>query len=315
MSTQTVSSLDLLVPLDGSPLAEQALPLARMLAALAPTSIHLLRVISPTVVSSLVRHEAALLSAAGDTLGDRDEQMDAMREVLETEAESYLNQLVGPLAAIARDVDYEVAFGTPAEQIVAAASRHSDSLIVMATHGKGGLLRWALGSVTTRVLQSSAHPVLVARGARPGVSAAATPALRRIMVSLDGSLTAERALPLATGLARAAHADMLLAQVIDPVDAPIATLTADEATGRLRELAFGYLDHIAEQITRDVGRHVTTTVPVGHVAEEIVDEAGRKHIDLIVLGRHGLGGALPAFLGGTAEKVIQASTVPLLVAG
>jgi len=315
MSTQTVSSLTLLVPLDGSPLAEQALPLARMLAALAPTSVHLLRVIPPAIVSNLVRHEAVLLGAAGDTLGDRDEQLDYMREALQAEAETYLEQQAGTLAEQVHSVDYEVAFGTPAEQIVAAAARYGDSIIVMATHGKGGLLRWALGSVTTRVLQTTGHPVLVARGSKVDHAPTVTPPLRRIMVALDGSLTAERALPMATSLARAAHGDMLLTQVIEPADSPIAALTADEATGRLRELAFGYLDRIAEQSTRHIGRHVTTSVPVGHVAEEIVEEAARKHIDLIVLGRHGLGGAQPAFLGGTAEKVTQASAVPLLVAG
>ncbi len=316
MSTQTLSSLNLLVPLDGSPLAEQALPLARMLAALAPTSVHLLRVIPPTVVATLVRHEGVLLAAAGDTLGDSEEQAESMREALQSEAEAYLEQVVDTIAGQVRDVDYEVAFGTPAEQIVAAASRHGDTMIVMATHGKGGLLRWALGSVTTRVLQSTGHPVLVARGGKIGAVSADPPTLRRIMVALDGSITAERALPLATKLAQAAHADLLLTQVIDPVDAPIATLTASEATGRLRELAFGYLDHVSGENAREVGgRHITTSVPVGHVAEEIVEEAARKHIDLIVLGRHGLGGAQPAFLGGTAEKVSQASAVPLLVAG
>lgn len=311
MSKPTVSSLTLLVPLDGSPLAEQALPLARMLASLLPTSIHLLRVISPSLVSTLVRHEAVLLAAAGDTLGDQDEQVDQMREGLQAEAESYLEGQANLLSTQvgASTIDYEVAFGTPAEQIVAAAARYGDSMIVMATHGKGGLLRWALGSVTTRVLQSTSHPVLVARGV------SGEPKLRRVMVALDGSLTAERALPMASSLARAAHAEVLLTQVLDPVDAPIATLAASEATGRLREIAFAYLDKTAEQITRDVGRHVTTSVPVGHVAEEIVEEAARKHIDLIVLGRHGLGAAPPAFLGGTAEKVSQSSNVPLLVAG
>ncbi|NTV63159.1 MAG: universal stress protein [Oscillochloris sp.] len=314
MSRQTVTSLNLLVPLDGSPLAEQALPFARMLAGLVPTSVHLLRVIPPAIVSSLVRYEAVLLGAAGDTLGDRDEQLDSMREALQSESETYLKHQFEGLVEHTQAVDCEAAFGVPAEQIAAAAARHADSMIVMATHGKGGLLRWALGSVTARVLQSTTHPVLVVRGAEMD-NRPASPGLRRIMVCLDGSPTAERVLPLATGLARAAHADILLSQVIDPVDAPIATLSADAATGRLRELAFGYLDHVAESITRDVGRHVTTSVPVGHIAEEIVEEAARKHIDLIVLGRHGIGSAAPAFLGGTADKVSQASAVPLLVAG
>jgi len=314
MSKQTVSSLTLLVPLDGSPLAEQALPFVRTLAALVPTRVHLLRVISPSLLRSVVRHEAVLLGAAGDTLGDQEEQADQMREALQAEAESYLERLAGTIAAQAKEVRQEVLFGLPAEQVVAAAARLGDTMIVMATHGKGGLLRWALGSVTTRVLQLTARPVLVVRGTTAG-PVAEDPALRRIMVALDGSLEAERALPLAAGLAHVAHADMLLAQVIDPTSAPIATLAADESTNRLREMAFHYLDHIAGGLAGDVDRPITTTVPVGHVAEEIVEEAARTHIDLIVLGRHGLSGAQPSLMGGTAQKVSQASTVPLLVVG
>ncbi|WP_129629415.1 universal stress protein [Candidatus Oscillochloris fontis] len=314
MSRQTVSSLNLLVPLDGSSLAEQALPFAQMLAGLVPTTIRLLRVVPPGVVNNLVRYEAVLLGAAGDTLGDRDEQQENMREALQSEAETYLKHHADALAEHATKVEVEVAFGVPAEEIVVAAGRYTDTMIVMATHGKSGLLRWALGSVTARVLQQSTHPTLVVRGVedkeRP-----ASPALRRMMICLDGSITAERALPLGTALAHVARAEVLLSQVIDPVEAPIATLSADAATGRLRELAFGYLDHIAEGIARDVGRHVTTSVPVGHIAEEIVEEAARKHIDMIVIGRQGVSNSVHTFLGGTAEKVTQASNVPLLVTG
>ncbi|EFO80694.1 UspA domain-containing protein [Oscillochloris trichoides DG-6] len=309
-----MSSLNLLVPLDGSPLAEQALPFAQMLAGLVPTTIRLLRVIPPGLVNNLVRYEAVLLGAAGDTMGDRDEQQENMREALQSEAETYLKHHADVLAEHANKVEIEVAFGTPADQIVAIAQRSPETMIVMATHGKSGLLRWALGSVTTRVLQQSTHSTLVVRGAEEGVRPA-SPSLRRMMVCLDGSITAERALPLATGLAHVARAEVLLSQVIDPVEAPIATLSTDAATGRLRELAFGYLDHIAEGIARDVGRHVTTSVPVGYVAEEIVEEAARKHIDMIVIGRQGVGSSTNSFLGGTAEKVTQASNVPLLVTG
>ncbi len=314
MSRQTVSSLNLLVPLDGSPLAEQALPFAQMLAGLAPTTIRLLRVIPPGLVNKMVRYEAVLLGAAGDTLGDSDEQQENMREALQSEAETYLKQLADSLAEHATKVEVEIAFGSPADEIVVAAARHTDTMVVMATHGKSGILRWALGSVTARVLQQSTHPTLVVRGSEADAERE-PPMLRRMMICLDGSITAERALPLGTGLARVARAEVLLSQVIDPVEAPIATLSADAATGRLRELAFNYLDHISEGITRDVGQHVTTSVPVGHVAEEIVEEAARKHIDLIVIGRQGVGSSTSSFLGGTAEKVTQASNVPLLVTG
>jgi nucleotide-binding universal stress UspA family protein len=187
-------------------------------------------------------------------------------------------------------------------------------MIVMVTHGHSGMLRWAIGSVTARVLQVAEQPVLVIRSSTEPPTTIKTP--RRIMVALDGSPGAESALPLAVGIARAAGADLLLTQVIEPGNGSNwGIMSADEAIGRLRELAFSYLERIADSIRKDAKLNVTTTVPVGHVAEEIVQEIERKQIDLVALGRRGFGGARAVFLGGTTEKVSQASPVPLLVAG
>jgi nucleotide-binding universal stress UspA family protein len=183
----------------------------------------------------------------------------------------------------------------------------------MVTHGHSGLLRWAIGSVTARVLQLADKPMFVIRSSDELPTTIKTP--RRIMVGLDGSPGAECALPLAVSIARTSGADLLLTQVIEPGNGYWGSISADEAVGRLRELAFSYLERIADSLRREARLNVTTTVPVGHVADELVQEIERKQIDLVALGRRGFGGARSMFLGGTTEKVSQASPVPLLVAG
>lgn len=309
MVAKPLDSLKVLIPLDGSPLAEQALPYLRMFAELVPTEAHLLRIVVPSVLETLTRYEEVFLSAASDTLGSHTEQVERMHEALNDEALRYLATQTALLESIPTHT--EVAFGAPAELIAAAAANYD--LVLMVTHGHSGMLRWAIGSVTARVLQLANKPVLVIRSNDELPTTVKAP--RRIMVGLDGSPGAECALPLAVSLARSAGADLLLTQVIEPGNGYWGALNADEALGRLRELAFSYLERIADTLRREAKLNVTTTVPIGHIAEELVQEIERKQIDLVAMGRRGFGGARSMFLGGTTEKVSQASPVPLLVAG
>jgi nucleotide-binding universal stress UspA family protein len=309
MVAKPLDSLKLLIPLDGSPLAEQALPYARMFADLLPTEVRLIRIIVPSVLETLTRYEEVFLSAASDTLGSHTEQVERMHEALNDEALRYLETQAAAFDGIPTRT--EVAFGTPAELIAAAAASHD--LVLMVTHGHSGMLRWAIGSVTARVLQLADKPILVIRSSDEQPTTVKAP--RRIMVGLDGSPGAECALPLAAGIARAAGADLLLTQVIEPGNGYWGSINANEAVGRLRELAFSYLERMADSLRREANLNVTTTVPVGHIAEELVQEIERKQIDLVALGRRGFGGARSMFLGGTTEKVSQASPAPLLVAG
>ncbi|NJN16197.1 MAG: universal stress protein [Oscillochloris sp.] len=173
-------------------------------------------------------------------------------------------------------------------------------------------MRWALGSVTTKLLRTTNRPVLVVRGSETPPKNIRVP--HRIMIALDGSTLAERALPMATNLARMTGAELLLTQVIESYDAPFAVFNSSDSLNHMREVAFGYLEHVANNLREETGRHITTTVPVGHVAEALLEEAQRKEIGLVVLGRHGIGAAHATFLGGTADKLTQASNLPLLIA-
>lgn len=316
MTTPTRQPLRLLVPLDGSDLAEQALPYVRMLGKLVPIEVHLLRVVMPTVIDRLARYESVLLYAGGDELGDRDEQIARMREALDSEAGSYLAGQAAALADVAQAVFYEVFDGNPAAAIVQVAAERAVDMIVMVTHGFGGLRRWAVGSVTLEVIRATGRSVFVVRGSEEPPKAVETP--QRIMVPLDGSTFAERALPLAGNLAGLMKADLLLTHVVEPVGA-IAPFDGvlpdifgnDDLESRMRELSFGYLDRKAGELNQE-GIHATITVPIGHVAEELVEEAQRKQIDLIVLAAHGHTGARQAFLGSVTEKLLQTARVPLI---
>jgi nucleotide-binding universal stress UspA family protein len=196
----------ILVPLDGSPLAEQVLPYARVLATTLETNLHLLHVLaderSQEAAAATIWGAWGVGSAAG-RVPQVPSQQPSRREV-----ESYLEVLAQPLRDAGLRVTTEVAAGWPAETIVRRATEQEARLIAMGTHGYSGLRRWALGSVTDRVAHLATMPVFVVR------APADTFALTRILVPLDGSPEARAALPLACELAQRAGAAIDLLTVV-----------------------------------------------------------------------------------------------------
>jgi nucleotide-binding universal stress UspA family protein len=311
MKTDASSSLQLLLPLDGSPLAEQVVPVVQGLASCLPVTVRLLHVVAPGLVRQLVLDDKALFAAAGEPDSYSADETTQVQDILLTESRRYLEQLAHRLADTTSALAIAVPYDVPAEAIVRDAITSRSDLIIMTSHGEGGLRRWGLGSVTARVLHLAERPVLVVRGS---ALSPVTPFLpRRIMVALDGSPAAERSLPLATHLAYAAGADMALVQVVEPGGGTFGPPRSMSAIGQLRERALGYLRQVAGQLRHNGSLQVTTTVAVGHVAETLVDEAERQGSDLAVLARHGHARERPLFMGSTAEKVCQVIGVPLLV--
>lgn len=142
----------ILVPLDGSPVAEQVLPHVRTLAASeGTTKITLLRAVPPIFTTS-VDYSGVLAANSADAL-----------EALEDEARTYLNQIAEQFRKDGYNVQVEVSAMPAAEAILDYAdSQHAD-LIAIATHGRSGISRWVFGSVTQKVVQSCPVPVLVIR--------------------------------------------------------------------------------------------------------------------------------------------------------
>lgn len=156
-SPPAVQLTRIVVPLDGSELAEQAVPVAAALAADLGVPVHLMRVLDIDALRATVR---AGIHAAAAYMRSQDEIQHYAEEYLTERAQELRNQ---NLAATV-----EIHTGSPAVTLL-DAMRPND-LVVMTTHGRGGVRRWLLGSVTDKLVRAAAAPVLLvpANGPRPG---------------------------------------------------------------------------------------------------------------------------------------------------
>ncbi len=144
---------ELLVPLDGSPLSETALPTAIYLASSLKIPLKLLRVI-PSVLAG-----AVALSASGSValLGS---DWDEFQKAQIQETRQYLNRIVSTLPNGVH-IQISIRLGDPAEEIVSATRESPSTLVVMSTHGRSGIARWVMGSVAETVSHRAAAPLLL----------------------------------------------------------------------------------------------------------------------------------------------------------
>ncbi len=308
----------ILVPLDGSALAEQVLPYVRTLAPLLGARVQLLNVIVESQHDGLMAEGIAASYGMIDPLTTQREREQRSLTRLTQHAESYLDSQAVLLRSHGIDIDTDVRCGPAADVIAEAAEGLDIAMIAMATHGYSGLRRWALGSVTDRVAHSTAKPVFVVRG----TTAPPTEPImfKRVMVPLDGSPLAMQALPLAADLAERARAELLLMQAVAasieayPASAPLGRpdLIPSDMLRMLRARAGQQLEDQAAML-RDRGLLVVSRVSNGHAAEAIIDQAERESVDLIVMATHGYSGIKRWALGSVADKVLHAATTPLLL--
>jgi nucleotide-binding universal stress UspA family protein len=308
----------IVVPLDGSAVAEQILPYVRLLAPLLSARVRLLRVVSNEEVAHVVAHDGALAHELGDWSPPA--QLDAPRvtDLLRQRAADYLGARAVELREAGMDVDVVVRHGAPAEQIVELVEHDRESLIALATHGYSGLRRWALGSVADKVLHAATTPVFLVRAVEQPHARALS--FKRIIVPLDGSPLAEQALPHALALARKTQAELTVVRVVIPLAADAPGLAP---FARLLPPSFTYPEVLREQaqqqLATTIDRYaahelfITPVVVFGFPAEEIINEAEHHRDDLIVMATHGYGGLRRWGLGSVADKVLHASTIPLLL--
>jgi nucleotide-binding universal stress UspA family protein len=310
----------ILVPLDGSAVAEQVMPSVRRLAPILAARVHLLVVITDAQKQHLIAQFAATPpGTAGQYETDWHWERRAYTQLAHA-AEDYLADQAQALRAAGLDVTFEVTSGAPADRIVDVAASEPQALIAMATHGYSGLRRWTLGSVADKVVQATQTPILLVRAmVEVEQPAADAQLLRRILVPLDGSALAEQVLPLAIELAVDAQAELLLFHAVRPLVAPISELlplhrpppTIDfPAPGHAQALQ--RLHGAAERWHP----HELTVLPVvtaGEPAQAIVEAAANEHADLIVMATHGYSGVRRWALGSVADKVLHATATPLLL--
>lgn len=281
----------ILVPLDGSELAERALPYAEVLARASRCRILLLRVVPATHV------------ILGDPMTD---QAKAVRE-----AESYLADVVARLKT-PQIIESAVFIGDPADSIVEEVGLRNVDLIVMSTHGRSGLGRWVYGSVADQVMRRAMVPVLLIPASCRAEWWSHRPS--RVLVPLDGSDLATTALPMASKLVSWLGGELFLLRVIvptTPVYADGAPHTGIDRESE-RDVARQYLEEVAAGL-REGGQNVKLVDAYGPAPAMIAATAADQQVDLIAMSTHGRGGITRLLMGSVATGVVQQASVPVLI--
>jgi len=298
----------MLVPLDGSPLAEVVLPYARALAGRLNLAVALIHVADKKDSKSLLLPQAYVNRTA-----DR-----IRREVAEDPRRRSGNTRGTRVAKVSG----EVVVGSPAEEILRCADRNDIDLILMATHGRSGISRWVMGSVADRVLRSSRIPVLPVRAGIPqDIANNEWPST--MLVPLDGSGLAELVLPHVVALAKQPNARttevtlvMICELVVPRFPSPESVAGWGEIAAkdimRSRSSARKYLARIEKQLN-DTGVKASSQVLDGQPAEEIIHYANKKAFSLIAMTTHGSSGLSRWAYGSVAEKVLLAASSPMLL--
>lgn len=289
----------IMVPLDGSPLAERALPIATYVATALQATLVLAHITGPGASRAGVSYE----TIAAPTM----EQPGHRVEDEQSAGRAYLDGVAQPLREQGVHVQVIVRQGVAAPALVELLAPLDIGLVVMTTHGRTGMARFALGSVADHVVRASHVPVLLLRpllndrGAeRPDIQFA------RALVPLDGKERAEAALELAAALAGRLIHEVTLLRVV-PLRTDQATEHAMEEADRYVEGVSGWLvDHLAGRAA------VETRVLGGDPAEQIMRYA-EKDFDLVIMATRGEIGTRRWVFGSVADRVLHDSTTPLLL--
>lgn len=299
------------VPLDGSVLAEEALPFAVELANRFSSSIVLVAVLDR--VEATGPDTLKVLEGAGIWTGVPKIDLEPAPERLR----NYLQKVTGRLN-FEGQVTQVVREGDSASEIVSAATDERADLIVMTTRGRTGIARGLLGSVADRVVHSSRIPTLLVRSGKAKRRSQAS-TVKHVILPLDGSEHAEAGIPHTRALAKAYDAEIVLVRVVStPVAAyvsepyPYPHAYYDTVRAELMEGAEIYLKRVSTRVKRG-GYTVRSIALHGSASEQIVDIAKGEKDAIVVMTTRGHTGFQRWVLGSVADAVIQSATVPVLL--
>lgn len=182
------------------------------------------------------------------------------------------------------------------------------SLVVMATHGRTGVARAVVGSVTERVLRNAPAPIVLVGPRYAAGSDGRAAAIAQVMACVDQSPLAESVLPVAAAWSQALGADLEVVSVLtEPASVPVGV------PGEMHDvIESSYVHQVARSLEAS-GYPASWEVLHGDPARAIVDHATARPGTMIALTTHGRGGLSRLVLGSVAAQVAHASTVPMLV--
>ncbi len=270
----------ILVPIDGSDLAELALPYARELAGAFNSELVLLYVSEPADEEHLHMHQL------------------------------YLERLAVQMKKQLKRVSPVVISGKPAEEIVKYTEKNDIRLIIMASRGSSG--------IASKVIDATGVPLLLIKESKRRRKTKEKHLISRILLPLDGSEAGEAAITRVKELKSRLESEVILLDVV-PKGRHLRTvggldyiLYPEPEMETFRAEAKTYLDKVYKRLQRGKGE-LKVEIRSGEVAKEILNYAKKKRASLIAISTHGHSGMTKWVFGSTAQKVMQDSPIPVLV--
>ncbi len=213
------------------------------------------------------------------------------------------------LSELGAEVETLVCEGEPPEVVTDIARERAADLIAMGTHGRKGLKRLIMGSVTREVIINAPCDVLVVK--RP--CSECTGEFSSILVPYDGSEQSRKALARACGIAKTDNAAVTALYVIPRYEEMMEFFRTEAIEKGLRQAAKRILESAGET-AKGMGVAIKTMIEEGSASDRVLEASRRLESDLIVMGTHGWKGVSKAILGSTTERVITHASSPVLVA-
>jgi nucleotide-binding universal stress UspA family protein len=281
---------EILVPLDGSKLAESILPYVKCLAEALKVPVQLLHVKRPKIETSFSQP---------------------------SQEQEYLKKVASSMLA-SFTVRYTVEIGKPAEVIVNTAARDPGTLITMATHGRSEIQRWLLGSVANQVLFATRNPFVLMRATQEKQPSDSVQ-LRTIVVPLDGSLFAEKILPYVLEIAKALTSEVIL----------VRTYSLPRGSHAFAKRFYvPYADQLAESVKKEARTYLEAKLQelqaerIGRVSYRLIEEAGTVEIidlarktpdNMLAMYTPRKSGVGRLFIGNVTERIMRRWDNPVLI--
>lgn len=286
----------ILVPMDGSPLAEQVLPYVSILGTAFKSSVVLLRVFDP-VPPELADPEHGVY-------------IDRLATDFRNLALEYLGGVKRSLSELGDNVTTIAHEGDAATHILNEAGKDPNTLVTMSTHGRSGITRWVLGSVADKILRAAGNTLMIIRaraqeGFAPGLVATRTERwstsveTNNLVVPVDGSKLAEAVLPHVVALAKGLEAKVSLVRV------------ASDRSGDGD--ANAYLAQVAQRLRQDGVSSVEERLLHGEPAGAILDMLQPMQGAMVAMTTRGQSGLERWVLGSVTDRMVRYSGTPVLV--
>lgn len=297
---------EIVVPVDGSPFGELALPVALGVACKSGGEVRIVTVVTPLPLDI--------------TRGEPGSVEEGRLKLARDHAASYQAELQKRM--ILSGCDIPISCHVETGSVVAKLDDHARNakadLLVMTTHGRGSLRRAWLGSVADGLLRRTPCPILAIRPREGEDLDLEEREFHHILVTLDGSPESREVLPFAGAFAHSSGAKVTLLRVVPPHFPLISPLTSHSSHGfqgvEDEERTSRQALEVEAASLREEGLTVGVEIITGaHPAEGILDYADSGDVDMVAMATHGRGGVARLILGSVADKVIRGGSVPVLL--